>query len=127
LRDFIIENTIRFRLRYDPETWLENVVRELVTNRFEITRQTEVKMILKCMMQRIDLETGEETIVEVPFHSGVELNLAADVYEMYDRMVDRIEERLAAFQRQGTWAFLSIVWLEIHTVGGSGSQWTLIV
>ena len=35
-----------------------------------------MKLILKCLMKKIDLKTGEETRVEAAFHSETEINLS---------------------------------------------------
>jgi len=75
-------------------------------------------MILKCMMKETNMATGEETIVEAVFNSGVEINLEdSDVNEIYDGMVEKVLENLSTFQRRGSgWVFASTVRLEIHTV-----------
>jgi len=111
LRDFDRQYTIRGRGWYGkfPVIFMDGV-RELVTGRFEMTRETKVKMVLKCMMQRTNKATGEETIVMVPFWSGVKKILdTSDVYDIYNKMIDRIEERLDYS------ALSSIAGLEIHT------------
>ena len=70
------------------------------------------------MMKETNMATGEETIVEAVFHSGVEINLeGSDVNEIYDGMVEKVLKNLSTFQRRGSgWVFASIVKLEIHTV-----------
>ena len=39
------------------------------------TRQTKVKLILSCMMEKIDLKSGEVIAKEAAFHSKTEVNL----------------------------------------------------
>ena len=70
------------------------------------------------MMKETNMATGEETIVEAVFHSGVEINLeGSDVNEIYDGMVEKVLDNLSNFQRRGSgWVFASLVRLEIHTV-----------
>ena len=89
-----------------------------MTSKLQSVRQTKVKMILRCMMTKTNIATGEETTVEAAFNSDVEINLdGSDVNEMYERMVDNTRENLAAFQMRGSnWVFASIVRLDIHTV-----------
>ena len=38
-------------------------------------RQTKVKLILSCMMEKIDLKSGEVIAQEAAFHSKTEVNL----------------------------------------------------
>jgi len=46
-------------------------------------------MIVKWMMKETNIATGEETIVEAVFHSGMEINLeGSDVNEIYDGFVE---------------------------------------
>ena len=96
--------------RHDSESFLK-VVKEAVTNKLQSHRQTKVKMILKCMMKETNMGTGEETIVEAVFHSGVEINIGgSDVNEIYDGMVEKVLDNLSNFQRRGSgWVFASIV------------------
>ena len=63
------------------------------------------------MMQKTNIATGEQTIVEAAFHSGEEINLVtSDVNETCDRMTDKTRENIAAFMMQGSnWVFASIV------------------
>jgi len=117
LNGFAVQYTIDGRPGYDDATFLE-AVREVVTDRLEITRQTKVKMILICMMTKINIATGEEENNLAYFHSYQELNLdATHVHAMYDRMVNKVRESLATYQMRGSgWVFKSIDSLEIHTV-----------
>ena len=39
------------------------------------TRQTKVKMVLLCMMEKVDLKSGEVIAKEAAFHSKTEVNL----------------------------------------------------
>ena len=112
LMGFERQYTIRcgrgLNVRDDPVTFMHRV-EELITNRLEITRKTMVKMVLKCNMQRTNTATGEKTIVEVPFHSGVEKNLAnSDVHDIYDKMT----HRRGYIDNHSLWSTAS---LEIHT------------
>jgi len=70
------------------------------------------------MMKETNMATGEETIAEAVFHSGVELNLeGSDVNKIYDGMVEKVLDNFSNFQRRGSgWVFASIVRLEIHTM-----------
>ena len=67
-------------------------------------------------MQRTDLRTGEIIEVDAEFHSEIETNLKGkDENKLFDKIIARIGEVLANFQRSGSnWVFVSINQLEIH-------------
>ena len=51
---------------------------------YDNTRQTEVKLILSCMMEKVDLKSGEEIAKEATFHSKTEVNLeSTDSNELF--------------------------------------------
>ena len=80
-------------------------------------RRTRVKLILKCIMERGN--TPEEMVIKTAdFHSDIEINLdGMDEKDLYDTMVERILENMAAFQNEGSpWKLHSIIRLELHTV-----------
>ena len=61
---------------------------------------------------------GEIVIQPSAFHSNIEVNLdGTDEEELYITMVERIIEKMATFQSEGSgWRFHSIIRLELHTV-----------
>ena len=67
-------------------------------------------------MQRTNLRTGEIVEVDAEFHSEIETNLKGkDENKLFDKIIARIGEVLANFQRSGSnWVFVSINQLEIH-------------
>ena len=98
-----------------PQTFFE-AVRNLVLKILKENKNTKVKMNLNCKMQRTDLKTGETDEVDADFHSKIEINLeGTDENELFDKMIARIDENIANFQRRGSnWQFVSINQLEIH-------------
>ena len=84
-------------------------------------KQTRVKLIFKCKMQREEKdENGEPIIVIRPFdfHSKKEFNLeATDENVLCNKMVDTIEEEIQKIESaEGTgWHFHSVISLELHT------------
>ena len=46
-----------------------------ITNLVINTRHTKVKLILSCMMEKVDLRSGEVITKEAAFHSKTEVNL----------------------------------------------------
>ena len=48
------------------------------------TRQTKVKLIISCMMEKVDLKRGEVIAKESAFHSKTEVNLeSTDSNELF--------------------------------------------
>ena len=115
LQNFVREFTIEGKTGYDPRSFFE-AVRNLILEIFRENKNTKVKMILICQMQRTDLRTGEIIEVVADFHSEIETNLKGkDENKLFDKIIARIGEVLANFQRSGSnWVFVSINQLEIH-------------
>ena len=81
-------------------------------------RETKINVVLTCIMERIEMKSGEIVSVECPFVSKTVVVLAsADVNDLYEEAKEKIMESMAAFQRQGSsWRFKSVVKLDINTV-----------
>ena len=117
LKNFAIQYRIKGSNGYDPESFLLNSkqpIRNLMIN----TRQTKVKFIFACMMEKIDLKSGEVIAKEAAFHSKTEVNLEInDSNELFSKMKETVLEYLAKFQRQGSnWRFQSVLSLDLHKV-----------
>ena len=82
------------------------------------TRQTKVKLILSCMMEKDDLKIGEVIAKEAAFHSKTEVNLeSTDSNDFFSKMKETVLEYFAKFQSQGSnWRFHSVLSLDLHTV-----------
>ena len=91
--------------------------RENMTRVLRDNRRTKVKLIFKCNTER-GISTEEMVIKPASFHSSIKVKLdGTDERELYDTMVERILENIAAFQREGSpWTLHSIIQLELHTV-----------
>ena len=78
------------------------------------TRQTKVKLILSCIMEKFDLKTDEVIAKEAAFHSKTEDNFEnTDSNELFSKLKETVLEFLAKFQRQGNnWRFHSILILD---------------
>ena len=57
LKNFEIQYQIKGSNGYDPESLLHS--KQPVTNLMINTRQTKVKLILSCIMENVDLKSGE--------------------------------------------------------------------
>ena len=115
LRHFTREKIIDGKPGYDPKTFFQKT-RNMLIKIFKENKNTKMKMILICQMQKTDLTTGETIEVEAEFHSDIEINIAEkDENKLLDKMIARIEEVLANFQQSGSnWVFQEIQRLEIH-------------
>ena len=89
-----------------------------ITNLMINSRQTKVKLILSCMMEKVDLKSGEVITKEAAFHSKTEVNLeSTDCNELFSKMTETVLESLAKFQRQGSnQRFHPVLSLDLHTV-----------
>ena len=105
------------RAGYDPKTFL-SAVKLRVVNLLTNNRRTKVVLVLRCMMEKSNLQTGELVTKEAPVWSGQEVNLeGTDLNELYETWSSRILENIGSFQNSGSgWVFASIISLEIHTV-----------
>ena len=115
LSQFTREKIIDGKPGYDPKTFFQKT-RNILIKFFKENKNTKMKMILICQMQKTDLTTGETIEVEADFHSDIEINIAEkDENKLLDKMIARIEEVLANFQQSGSnWVFQEIQRLEIH-------------
>ena len=111
VREFIIDG----QSGCDPPTFFETV-KNLILDIFGKNKNTKVKLILNCKMQRTDLNTGKIIEADADFHSGIQTNVEeTDEEELLNEMTARINENMANFQRGGSnWVFVKINRLEIH-------------
>ena len=82
----------------DPDLFLVNV-KQSITNVLINRRQTKVKLILSCMMEKVDLKRGEVIAKEAEYHSKTEVNLeSTNSNELFSKMKETLLESLAKFQ-----------------------------
>ena len=117
LKNFAIQHQIKELNGYDPESFLFNS-KQPITNLMMNTRQTKVKLILSCTMEKVDLKSGEVISKEAAFHCKTEVSFeSTNSNELFSKMKETILESLAKFQRQGSnWRFRSVLGLDLHTV-----------
>ena len=85
LNRFATQYKIDGRSGYEPKTFL-TATKQPVVNLLAKNRQTKVVLVLRCMMEKTNLQTGEAVVREVPFWSGVEVNLeATNLDELYEK------------------------------------------
>ena len=109
LKKFAIQYRVDGKYWIDPYIFLVNS-KQSITNLMINTRQTQVKLILSCMMEKVDLKSGEVIAKETAFHSKIEVNLeSTNSNELFSKMKETNLESLAKFQRQGSnWRFHSV-------------------
>ena len=118
LKQFTTEYTIEGKAGYDAESFLREI-KSHVVDLLKRIPETKIKMCLQCVMEKIDIKTGETKFARPAFWSQIEVNLkATDRDELYENMSDLIKEKKTKFERvEGTgWKFRSIIKLEIQTV-----------
>ena len=117
LKNFAIQHEIKALNGYDPESFLLNS-KQPIAHLMINAQQTKVKLILSCMMEKVDLKSEEVIAKEAAFHSKKEMNLeSTNSNELFSKMKETVLESLAKFQRQGRiWRFHSVLSLDIHTV-----------
>ena len=87
---------------YDPESFLLNS-KQSITSLMINTRQTKVKLILSCMIEKVDLKSGEVIAKEAAFHSEREVNLESTNFnELLSKMKETVLESLAKFESKGS-------------------------
>src|SRR5271157_1231131 len=94
-----------------------NSVRPQVISQISRNPMTKINIVLTCIMERVDMKSGEVITAECPFVSKTEVVLAAtDVNELYNNVRDKILESMANFQRQGSnWRFKAVVKMDINS------------
>ena len=117
LKNFTIQYQIKGLIGFDPESFLLNSKHPIATLMIN-TRQTNVKLILSCMMEKVDIKSDEVIAKVAAFHSKTEVNLECnDSNELFLKMKETVLESLAKFQRPGSnWRFHSDLSLDLHTV-----------
>ena len=78
LKNFANQYRLKGSSGCDSKSFLLNS-KQPITNLMINTRQTKVRLILSCMMEKIDLKSGEVIAKEAAFHSKTEVNLESNV------------------------------------------------
>ena len=101
LRNFARVYTTNGIVGYDARSFLQDASQN-ITSVLRNNRNTKVKLIFKCIMERGN--TPEEMVVKpADFHSSIEVNLdGTDERDLYVTMTERILENVAAFQNEGS-------------------------
>ena len=86
LKKFAIQYRIDAEDWIDPDLFQDNT-KQSTTNNVIVRRQTKVKLILSCMMVKVDLKSGGVIVKEVAFHSKTEVDLeSSDSNELFSKM-----------------------------------------
>ena len=115
LKRFAIQYRIDGKDGFEPDLFLVNAMQS-ITNFLINRRQFKDKLILSCMMEKVNLKGGEEIFKEAAFHSKTEVNLESTNFnELFSNMKETVLESLAQFQGQGSNR-------KFHSVFESGSS-----
>ena len=117
LKKFAMQYRIDGKDWIDPDLFLVNA-KQSITILLINTPQTKVKLILSCVMEKVDLKSCEVIAKEAAFHGKTDVNLeSTNSNELFSKMKETVLESLAKFQRQGSnWRFRSVLSLDLHTV-----------
>ena len=75
---------------FDHDLFLVNA-KQSITNLLVNRRQTKVKSILLCMMEKVDLKDGEVIAKQTAFHSKREVNLeSTNSIELFSKMKETV-------------------------------------
>ena len=117
IKGFTKRYTIEGTGGIDVTSFLD-AVRPQVVSLLTKNRGVKVQFNLMCVMEKVDMKSGEVVEAEPNFKSKNEIILdATDVGEIYSGAVDKIKESMASYQMQGSnWRFKSVAKLDIDTV-----------
>ena len=86
LNRFTNQYAIEVHAGYDPKSFLTTVKKSIISL-LSNNRQTKSQMILKCMFEETNLQTGETVTTESAFHSVTETILeATNIDELYKKI-----------------------------------------
>ena len=94
--------------RIDGKYWIDLYLfrvnaKQSITDLLIDRRQTKVKLILSCMMEKVDLKSGEVVVKDAAIHSKTEVHLESiNSNELISKVKETVLESLAKFQRQGS-------------------------
>ena len=102
---------------YGPKRFLATVKPTILTFLRE-NPDIKIQMVLKCVMSRTDLKTGETEYTDAYFDSYYEINFqGVNVSDLYKTMTDKILDSFAKYQQRGSnWVFNHIEELQLNTV-----------
>ena len=117
MKKFAIQYRIDGKDGFNPDLFLVNA-KQSITNLLINRRQTKVKLILSCIMEKVYLKGAEVIAKEAAFHSKTEINLeSTNSNELFSKIKETVLESLAKFQSQGSnWRFHPVLNFDLHIV-----------
>ena len=93
LKTFAIQYRIDEKDGCDPDLFLVNA-KQSITNLLINRRQYKIKLILSCMMEKVDLKNGEVIAKEAAFLFKTEVNLeSTNNNELFSKMKETVLEK----------------------------------
>ena len=118
LDDTVKQYIVDGREAYDPQSFMREVKSQVV-DLLNRNRQNKVCLLaLVCVMEKVDMQTGEVITPNPVFRSITETIVdATNVNEVHDDAVDKMMESMTTFEMCGSnWRFRSVVRLEINII-----------
>ena len=90
LKKFAIQYRVDGKDWFDPDLFLVNA-KQSITNLLINRRQTKVKLILSCTMEKVDLKRSEVIAKEAAFYSETEVHLqSTNSNELFSKMKKKL-------------------------------------
>ena len=116
-KNYAAQYVIKGNPYYDTITFYEKAEPHMI-NIMNKNRNTKVALYLNCMMKRTDSDGFIYPPQKFAFHSigRKEITEATDIYELYQEMIDEIEEKVQEMEyTEGSgWEFVEIINLTLH-------------
>ncbi|MCG8373491.1 MAG: Rho termination factor N-terminal domain-containing protein, partial [Balneolales bacterium] len=95
-----------------------SVVQPTITAHLRENRNVKAKLVVECVMAKMNIATGNKTVSFTFFHGFTEsIFEGTNLGEFYHRSVEKIMESLSRFQSEGSnWTIESIENVTLHTV-----------
>src|SRR5688572_30734069 len=117
IKGFTKRHTIEGTHGIDSTSFLD-AVRPQVVSLLTKNRGIKVQFDLNCVMEKVDMKSGEVVEAEPNFKSKTDIILeSTDVGEIYNNAVEKMKESMASYQMRGSnWRFRAVMKLDIDTV-----------
>src|SRR5688572_12091360 len=117
IKGFTKRHTIEGTHGIDSTSFLD-AVRPQVVSFLTKNRGVKVQLDLSCVMEKVDMKSGEVVEAEPNFKSKTDIILeSTDVGEIYSNAVEKMKESMASYQMRGSnWRFRAVMKLDIDTV-----------
>ena len=110
INDSVKKYTIDGHNFVDPQEFYRKVKPQVISI-LNKSNETKVNFVTTCIMERVDMKTGEITTNTIPFRSKTVVNLqGTNKLELFRNAQDKMLESMSVFQLQGSnWRFKEVL------------------